>query len=72
MAQELMALVCDVQPARMSLEKRDAEIALQLLDRLGDRRLGDGEMLRGARNSALLGDGDEILQLPDGEGHGLR
>ena len=69
-AQELMALVGDVQPARMALEQRDAEIALQLLDRLGDRRLRDRQILRGARNSALLGDGDEILQLPDGEGHG--
>ena len=72
MAQELMALVGDVQPARMALEQLDAEIALQLLDRLGDRRLRDGEVLRGARNRALFGNGDEILQLPDGEGHGPR
>ena len=69
-AQELMALVGDVQAARMALEQLDAEIALQFLDRLGDRGLRDRQVLRGARNRALLGDGDEILQLPDGEGHG--
>ena len=70
MAQELVALVGDVEAARMALEKLDAEIAFQLLDRLGDRGLRDRQVLRGARDRALLGDGDEILQLPDGEGHG--
>ena len=69
MAQELVAAMGYVQAPRVALEQLDAEIALQLLDRLGDRRLRDGEVLRGARHGALLGDGDEILQLPDGEGH---
>ena len=47
-----------------------AEIALELLDRLGHRRLGDREVLGGARDRSLFGDGDEILQLTEGEGHG--
>ena len=70
MAQELVALVGDVQAARMALEQRDAEVAFQLLDRLGDRGLRDRQVLRRARDEPLLGDGDEVLQLPDGEGHG--
>ena len=70
MAQELVPLVGDVEAARMALEQLDAEIALQFLDRLGDRGLRDGEVLRRAGHRALLGNGDEILQLPDGEGHG--
>ena len=64
-----MALVGDVEAARMALEQFDAEIAFEFLDRFGDRRLRDGEVLRGARHRALLGDGDEELQLADGEGH---
>lgn len=64
-----MAFVGDVQAARMTLEQFDAEIALQFLDRLGDRGLGNREVLRGARDGALLGDGDEELELADGESH---
>ena len=47
-AQELVALVGDGQPARMALEQLDAEVALQLLDRLGDRGLRDRQVLRRA------------------------
>ena len=47
--------------APMTLEQFDAEIALKLLDRLGDRRLRDRQVLGGARHRALLGDGDEEL-----------
>ena len=65
-----MALVGDVQAARMALEQFDAKVALQFLDRLGDGGLRDGEVLGRARYRALLGNGDEILQLPDGESHG--
>ena len=52
-----------------ALEERGAEIALQLLDRLGDRRLGDGKLARGAGDRADLGDGDEVLELAELEGH---
>jgi hypothetical protein len=70
MAEELVALVGDVEAARMALEEFDAEIAFELLDRFGDRGLRDRQVLRGARDRALLGHGDEELQLPDGERHG--
>jgi len=69
MAQELMALVGDVQAPRVPLEQFHAEIVLQFLDRLGDRRLRDRQVLRGARYGALLGHRDEELQLPDRERH---
>src|SRR5690606_23253635 len=69
-AVELMALVGDGEAAPVALEEGDAEVGLELLDRFGDGRLADRKALRGARNGALLGDGDEVLQLAQGEGHG--
>ena len=48
MAQELMAVMGDVQPARVPLEQFDAEVAFQFLDRLGDRGLRDRQVLGGA------------------------
>ncbi|MNL81029.1 hypothetical protein D3C87_2080290 [compost metagenome] len=69
MTQELMAIMGDRKAARMPVEQFDAEVAFKLLDRLGDRGLRDREVLRRPRDRALLGDGDEILQLSEGEGH---
>ncbi len=63
MAQELVALLRDGEPARVPVEEHDPEIALHVLDRFGDRRLRDGERLRGTRDGALLRDRDEILEL---------
>ena len=71
MAEELVTVIGDGRAARMALEEFDTEIALQLLDRLGHRRLGNRQVLGSAGDRALLGDGDEILQLTEGEGHGL-
>ncbi len=69
-AQELVAVMRRGQPARMTVEKLNAEIRFELLDRLGDRGLRDRQVLRRARHRALFRDGDEILQLPEGESHG--
>jgi hypothetical protein len=70
MPEKLVAVMGDRQAARMPLEQRDAEIGLQLLDGLGDRGLRDAERLRSAAHRALFGDGDEILELTQREGHG--
>ncbi len=69
MAQELVAIMGDVQAARMALEQFDAEIAFQFLHRFGDRGLRNRQVLRGARHRPLFGNGDEILELTEGEGH---
>ena len=69
MAKELMAIVGDRQAAWMTLEKLDAEVGFKLLERLRDRRLRDRKVLRGARYRALLGDGNEVLDLAKREGH---
>jgi hypothetical protein len=63
MAQELVAVMGDRQPARMAVEQLDAEIGFQLLQRFRNRGLRDRQVLRGPRDGALLGDGDEILDL---------
>jgi uncharacterized protein (DUF1786 family) len=70
MAQELMTVVRDGQAAGVPIEKLDAEVTFQLLQRFGDGRLRNGKILRGAGHGALLGDRDEILELPQGECHG--
>ena len=53
-----------------AVEEVRSEIALELLDRFGHRRLGDRELAGGAGNRSGLGDGDEILELAEFEGQG--
>lgn len=71
MAQELVAVMGDVQPARMPFEQLDAQVSLQFLDGFGDRGLRNRQVLRRPGDGALFGDGDEILELTECEGHGL-
>ena len=47
-AEELVALVGQADAASGAVEKLDAEVFLQLLDRLGHRALRNGELSRGA------------------------
>ncbi len=70
MPQELVAVMGDRKPARMALEQNDTQITLQFLDRFGDGGLGNRQVLRGPRDRALFGHGDEILELSEGECHG--
>jgi hypothetical protein len=65
-----MAVVGDGQSAAMALKQGDTEIPLQFLDGVGHRRLADRETVCSAGNGALLRRRDEILELPEGEGHG--
>jgi hypothetical protein len=44
-------------------------MGLELRDRLRERGLGDVQPPRGSRDLPLLGDGDELLQLPRPERH---
>ncbi len=66
---ELVAAMGDGEAAPVPLEQGDAEIVLEFLDRVGDRRLADRQRLRRCRDGAFLGDRDEILQLPQRERH---
>ena len=64
---ELMALVCDREPSPVAIEEHDTEIALEVLDCVGHRRLRDREVLRRARNRLRLARGDEVLELAESE-----
>jgi hypothetical protein len=49
--------------AAIALQQCDAKAALELLDRPGQRGLGDAEALGGPAEVQLVGDGDEVPQL---------
>ena len=51
--------------AARALEQLDAELELELAERLAERRLGEVQLERGARDAAALGDRDEVAQLAD-------
>lgn len=55
---------CEFDPAGRPGEKLYAEFRLQLFDLLRQRRLGDVQTFRGAPEVALLGDGDEVPDVP--------
>ena len=50
---------------REPVEQLDAQLALQPLDRLAQRRLGHAEQLRGPAEVQLLGDDQEVPQVPE-------
>jgi hypothetical protein len=45
------------------VEQRDAELALQIGDRLGQRGLRDVEVLRRPAETVVIDDGEEVLEL---------
>jgi hypothetical protein len=51
--------------ARRTLEKRDADLLLEVLDQSAERGLHDMQPLGGAMEVQLLGDRDEGLQMAD-------
>ena len=57
--------------ARRALDEREPDLGLQALDLLRERRLGDVLARRGAREVALVGEGDEIAQLAQFHTHSL-
>src|SRR5205814_1036371 len=52
-------------PAGDSFEQRDAQLGLEIVDLLGQGGLGDVQAPRGAGESELLGDGDEITKVSE-------
>ncbi len=55
--------------ARVPIEQFQAEVGLELGDRLRERGLSDPEPPSGARHLSLLRHGDEVLELSPPEGH---
>ncbi len=56
-------------PLGVAFEQLQAELALELGDRLRERRLGDEQLLCGTRDLTLVCDGDEVAQLVGLQGH---
>ena len=54
----------DRHPARGPLDERDADLLLEPADLLRQRRLGDVLALGGAGEVALVGERDEVPELP--------
>ena len=48
---------------RQTLQQRAAELVLEALDLLRERRLRDEQLLGGARERAFVGDRQQVLQL---------
>ncbi|MNV11132.1 hypothetical protein D3C71_1016840 [compost metagenome] len=69
LTQELMPLVGQGHALGVAAEQADADFLLQLLDRQGQGRLGNERGLRGGRDRAGLGHGDEVTDLTQGH-HG--
>ena len=61
---ELLARFAEDRPAADAVEERHAEVLLQPRDGLGQRRLGDQQVLCRAVESVMVNNGQEILQLP--------
>ncbi len=53
--------------APVAIEERHAEDALQIGNRVADRRLGAVERARRGREAALLGDEEEDAELVEGD-----
>jgi hypothetical protein len=63
--QKRLARVGERDPVRVAVEQAEAEVALQGLDRDREGGLDIAETLRRAGEAVLLGDSDEVLELPD-------
>jgi hypothetical protein len=55
-----------------TLQERAAELLFEALDLLRERRLCDQQLLGGARERALVGDRQQVLQLSKVHGRGSR
>jgi hypothetical protein len=69
-AQELVSGVGEHHAACMAVEELDTQTLLELLDGLGNHRLGHVERGQGAGNRTRLGHGDEVDQLLERDPHG--
>ena len=69
LGQERLAGVGQADAAGVTFEELDAELRLELGDRVRESRLGDVQARRSARDLPLLGDREEIAQLASLEAH---
>ena len=63
LVEQRAARVGQLDAVRRAVEERDAPLALQVADRRRDGGLDDVQAIGGARERALLGDGDEGLEV---------
>ena len=61
----------ELDAARGAVEQRLSELGLEAADLLRERRLGDVQAFGGAAEVPLLGDGDEVAQVPELHGQPL-
>ena len=62
--EQRLAGLGELDAARRAVEQRHADLLLEPGDRGAQRLLGDVHAARGAREVQLLGDGDEVAQVP--------
>jgi hypothetical protein len=67
--QERAPGVGEADAARVAHEQRRIDLELQRAYLLGERRLLDVQLLRGARDVALAGDGDEVAEMAQFHGY---
>ena len=63
--QQLLPLPADPRAGPAAVEQGDAQLALQLAQRLAQRRLGEVQPLARPAQRPVPGDGREVLQLLD-------
>ena len=64
---ELVTFVGQRKPTPVTVEERDAQIALEVLDGVGHCRLRNGKIVRRAGDRPGLANGYKVLQLPECE-----
>src|SRR5256885_15878954 len=69
--QERAAGIGQADPARMAHEQGGVDLALERADLLAERRLLDVQLLRRARDVALVRDGDEVTEMAQFHEHML-
>jgi hypothetical protein len=70
-SQQVFALRRELDAAPDPVEELHSQIGFQVTDLAGEGRLADVDLLGGLRHAALLGDADEIAEMPELHGIGL-
>ncbi|UUZ60487.1 hypothetical protein LP418_06290 [Nocardioides sp. B-3] len=65
MLEQVEPLPADLRSGATAIDEGQAELALELGDRLAERRLGDVQGLAGPAQRPVLGDGCDVLELFD-------
>ena len=67
LGEEQFASFGELDVSAAAFEEGDADLGFEAFDRLAQRGLGDVELLCGASEVELFGDGDEVADLSKGE-----